>query len=486
MRTCSSSSVARALVAIAIVASAGRAGAQAPGLKPAPAAAAAPAPPAAPASSPSAPAVDIPPAPPSGESPRRATPDYDGRGADPTTPGDVAIWVPRILLSPLYFVSEYVIRRPLGWLITTAEQKQWPSAISNLFTFGPDKTAGVVPTFFLDLGFRASFGVYAFWDDLLGKGNHLRLHASTFGPDWLQGAVADKIPIGKDAFFDLRFEGVHRPDQIFHGLGPSTLQSDRTRYGIDKLQVRPVFETSWWRGSRVTVESGVRAVGFRDDACCDDPSLATKIKEGTMAPPPGFNEGYTATFGRTELTVDTRELRPGSQTGMRVELELEQASNLRRSTDNWVRYGGSLGGFLDLHNNRTFSVSATTLFVDPISDGATIPFTEQIVLGGSGPMRGFLYGRLIDRSAAVATVKYRWPIWVFLDGAIQGAVGNVFGPQLQDFETKLLRVSAAVGVETAGSADHTFEILAGFGTETIEHGANVNSARLLFGTNRGF
>jgi hypothetical protein len=396
------------------------------------------------------------------------------------------LWVPRVLLSPLYFVSEYVIRRPLGWLITTAEQKQWPSAIANFFTFGPDKKAGVVPTFFLDLGFRFSVGFYAFWDDLLGPGNHLRLHVSTFGADWIQAAVADKIPVGKDSTFDLRVEGVHRPDQIFHGLGPRTLQKDRVRYGIDKVQARPVFETLWWKGSRVTVEGGVRYVDFRDDACCDEASLETRIAEGQHTDPPGYRKGYTATFERMELTVDTRDKRPASQTGMRLELEIEQASNVRRSTDNWVRYGGSLGGFLDVKNNRTVSLSVTTLFVDPLSSGATIPFTENIILGGSGPMRGYLYGRLNDRSAAVATLKYRWPIWIFLDGAIQGALGNVFGPQLQDFKPNLLRFSGAIGVETVGTADHTFEILFGLASETIDQGANLNSVRFLFGTNRGF
>jgi outer membrane protein assembly factor BamA len=132
------------------------------------------------------------------------------------------------------------------------------------------------------------------------------------------------------------------------------------------------------------------------------------------------------------------------------------------------------------------SLSVTTLFVDPISNNATIPFTGQVVLGGSGPMRGFLYGRLVDRSAAIATLKYRWPIWVFLDGAIQGAIGNVFGAQLEDFKANLLRVTANIGVETVGTADHTFEILAGIGTETFDQGANVNTFRLLFGTNRGF
>lgn len=446
-----------------------------------PAAAASPAPEPPPRGAPA-----VAPAPPGGESPKRAVPDYDGRGDEPTTAGDVALWVPRVILSPLYFVSEYVIRRPLGWLITTAEQKQWPSAIANFFVFGPDKKAGVVPTFFLDLGFRPSVGVYAFWDDLLAKDNHLRLHFSTFGPDWIQGAVADKMPLGKEGFFDLRFEGVHRPDFVFYGTGPRSLNADRTRFGLDKVQVRPVFETTWWKSSRITLEGGARYVDFRDDACCDDPSLDRQIQTGAVAAPAGYRSGYTSIFERAELTVDTREPRPASQTGLRLELELEEGSNVRRATDNWVRYGGSVGGFLDLHDNRTVSLSVTTLFVDPVSRGATIPFTEQVVLGGSGPMRGFLYGRLVDRSAAIATLKYRWPIWVFLDGAIQGALGNVFGPQLEDFKTNLLRVTANIGVETVGAADHTFEILAGFGTETIDQGANVNSFRLLFGTNRGF
>jgi len=426
------------------------------------------------------------PPPPGGVSPKRPVPDYDGRGGEPTTADDVALWIPRILFSPLYLVSEYVIRRPLGWLIATAERKQWPSAIANFFVFGPDKKAGVVPTAFLDLGFRASVGFYAFWDDLLGEGNHLRLHFSTFGADWLQAAVADKIPVGKDAFFDVRLEGVHRPDQIFHGLGPRTLQSERSRFGIDKLQANTVFESMWWRSSRLTINGGVRYVGFREDSCCDDLSLDQRIAEGTLTAPPGYRTGYTAVFQRAELTVDTREDRPSSQTGFRMELEIEQASDVRRSASNWVRYGGSVGGYLDVKNNRTVSLAFTAVAVDPLSGGGEIPFTEQVVLGGSGLMRGYLYGRLVDRSAAVATLKYRWPIWVSLDGAIQAQLGNVFGPQLEGFDPKLFRLSTAIGIETVGAADHTFEVLLGLGTETIEHGMNLNSVRFLFGTNRGF
>src|SRR5689334_3306490 len=39
---------------------------------------------------------------------KRALPNYDGRGPSRTTPGQKALWVPRLLLSPLYFVSEFV------------------------------------------------------------------------------------------------------------------------------------------------------------------------------------------------------------------------------------------------------------------------------------------------------------------------------------------------------------------------------------------
>ncbi len=421
-------------------------------------------------------------------SPKRTPPDYDGRGEPPTTAADVALWIPRALLSPLYLVSEFVVRRPLGWLIATAEREQWPSAIRNFFLFGPEKKAGIVPTAFLDFGLRASVGIYAFWDDLFIRGNHLRLHATTLGLDWLQGAIADKVPLGNNATVDFRVDGTHRPDNVFHGLGPSSLQDERTRFGIDRVQAHPVFEMQWWRGSRILTETGIKSVDFREDRCCHDPSLSLALREGRFggAAPPGYERGYTSVYQRGEVTLDTREERPAAQSGVRVEIEVEHGSNVRRTNDSWLRYGGTIGGLLDVKNNRTVGLSVTTLFVDPVSQGAEIPFTEQIVLGGNGPMRGYLYGRMIDRSAAIATLKYKWPIWVFLDGTIQFATGNVFGPQLEDFSTRLLRLSGAMGVESIGSPDHTFELLAGFGTETFEHGAEVNSFRLLFGTNRGF
>src|ERR1700733_4517722 len=103
--------------------------------------------------------------------PKRPLPNYDGRGEPPTTAGDVALWVPRIVLSPLYLVSEYVIRRPLGALISTAERHQWAPAIIDFFTFGEEHKAGIVPTAFLEYNFRPSVGLSFFADDAFAKKN---------------------------------------------------------------------------------------------------------------------------------------------------------------------------------------------------------------------------------------------------------------------------------------------------------------------------
>jgi len=57
------------------------------------------------------------------------------------------LWVPRILLSPLYLVSEFGVRRPLGWVVTTLEKEVIRS--SEI-----ESKVGLGPTLGVDLGFR--------------------------------------------------------------------------------------------------------------------------------------------------------------------------------------------------------------------------------------------------------------------------------------------------------------------------------------------
>ena len=152
----------------------------------------------------------------------------------------------------------------------------------------------------------------------------------------------------------------------------------------------------------------------------------------------------------------------------------------------FMRYGGTLGGFVDLYRHRVIGLQATVDFVDPLGDDAIVPFTELVDLGGARPLRGFWWRRHVDRSAATATLEYRWPIWVWLDGSLHYALGNVFGEHLKGFDLELLRQSFGIGFKANAAEDHTFELLVGGGSATFADGGEIESFRFVFGSTAGF
>ena len=419
--------------------------------------------------------------------PKRKLPDYGNRGKAGTTVGDVAIWVPRVILSPVYLVTEYGIRWPLGHLIAAAERANVPDILYNFFFFGPDHSAGIAPVAFVDFGFRPSVGLYAFWDNAGAKGNDLRFHGTTGGSGWFAGVLTDRVTFHGDDSLALTLSGITRPDRAFFGVGPDTLQSEISRYGERRLEVSALADFRLWRASRIETTVGVRSLDFRHGHYDDDPSIEDQVNRGVYPLPDGFAQGYTAQTSGVRFALDNRREAPADGSGFRLELAAEEGSDVRRVPGAaWLSYSATLGGFLDLNGrNRVLSLSVATLFADSLNK-QPVPFTELVQLGGAGPMRGFYPGRLRDNSAAAVTMKYRWPIWVWLDGSLQAAVGNVFGNHLEQLQTSRFRFSSAIGFESVGSRDGSFELLAGIGTETFDHGAQVDSARLLLGTNRGF
>jgi hypothetical protein len=418
---------------------------------------------------------------------KREVPDFGGPPPERTTPGNVALWVPRIVLSPLYFTSEYLIRRPLAAAIPAAERADLPNKIYDFFTFGPEHKAGFAPVGFVEFGFNPSVGVYAFWDDAFFRGNALRLHAEAWPDDWLAGSLTERVQIDEERTLTLRVSGVRRPDNVFYGLGPSTVQSSQSRYTEDRVDAGASFEWRPWRASRLQTGAGFRAVSLYHGHFGGDPSLEQEAATGAFPLPYGFERGYSEEYSRLLFAVDTRGSTREPTSGVRIELQGEQGNDFRRSPGSgWIRYGASAGGFLDLNQHgRVVSLSVLTSFADPFGS-APIPFTELVLLGGNGPMRGFYTGRLIDRSAAVATLSYQWPIGPWFDGDIQVAMGNVFGEHLDDFAPRLLRLSGALGLSTVGLQDAPLELLVGAGTETFAHGAQLDVVRVSLGVPRSF
>jgi len=435
-------------------------------------------------------------------------PNYDGREPEPTSAGEVLIWVPRALFYPLYLVTEYVIRAPIGWAVSSAEEADLPGLLMDFFTFGPEKKAGIIPTALIDFGFRPSVGVYIFWDDYVADDQDLRFRGAYGGNNWVLVNLAHRSNLSDDTMAEARFEYSHRPDWLFYGMGPSSREDHEARYTAQHIEGGLRFESRFWRASTMHGAVGIRDVSFGTEGCCSDVDIASRVGEGAYGYPEGFEEGYTAVHAGGQVALDTRRLRHLSQdvegsdfvsppgSGLRLGLRGQLGSDLRKSADGgagrakhseWIRYGGTLGGYLDLTGHqRVLGLSGIVDFADPLAGNGRIPFTEQSALGGDGPMRGFLEGRLIGRSSVVWRLEYRWPVWVWLDGVAHYSVGNVFGKHLEDFSAGLLRQSFGTGFRATSSRDHTFELLLAFGSQTFDDGGDVEAVRFVLGASSGF
>jgi len=433
----------------------------------------------------------------SAEPEKRAVPDYDGRGKEKTTASDVLLWPPRVVVFPLYLTSEFLVRRPIGALATHAEKHRWPTKLVDFFTFDREHKSGIIPTGFYEFGFRPSLGLYFFWDDAGFKGHELRAHAGTWGPEWISAAVAERFRFrGDRAMFSWRAEYIRRPDALFAGIGSRTLERDVSRFGFTRVGFAPAFDISLGGLASFKAAVGVRKLSFRDDdSCCGDPTMREVVAQGVYERPPGF-DGYTALHQTLSVAFDTRKPN-GSATGARAAFDFEHAGDVSdRRGRQWVTYGAQLGGFLALDSHgRTLGLVVKALFADPVA-GNEVPFTEQANLPyagtvgagivGLGALNGFRPGRLVDRSALVATLQYSWPVWIWLDGMVHVAAGNVYSAHLGNLDPKLTRFSTAVGFRTTGAPDHQFEVLVGTGTETIEDGLGLNAIRIYGGATRAF
>jgi hypothetical protein len=432
-------------------------------------------------------------------SPKRTVPDYDGCGP-PSTAGNGALWVPRILLSPVYLVSEYGLREPLSVAIPAAEHADLPRKVYDFFSFGPEHNLVVVPTAFAEFNFNPSVGVLALWNNAGFKGDNLSLHAEAWPDSWVAGVFGQNIQIDRSHALRFHATAIRRPDKVFYGLGSSSLEGSESRFGEQRVDGGGAYEWRFWRSSRIQTAVGVRDVTAYDGRYGTDPSLTQEAATGAFPVPTGFGGEYTAEYNRVEAAVDSRVPAGRLGSGARVELTGEQASDLRNSpASGWLRYGATAEGFVDLDGyGRILGLSVTTLFVDPLGD-RSIPFTELAYLGGDHPMAGYYEGRLRDRSAAVATASYSWPIGPWIDGNLQIAVGNVFGTHLDGFDAGLLRFSGALGLSVAGCAlssssdcqthgfqDAPLELVVGMGSETFDHGGQIDSVRVMFGVPHTF
>jgi len=388
-----------------------------------------------------------------------------------------------VLLAPVYLVHEYLIRRPLGALVTRAERGRWADSVQGLFSVNAGDTL-LAPTGRFDLGLLPSVGLYVTSDHLLARGNSVRLYAATWGRPWIDVTAADRYSYDHgDGLVEGRFELRRTEDNLFVGIGPDATSATRARFGLERIEGSVAFVRRLAGASMFRATAGVHRIAFVGGTCCDDPSLDSEIASGAVMAPPGYGTAYTAFFGRAEIALDTRRPRPEPGDGVYVRVTGDTSATVDDRV--WIRYGADAGAAYDLTGHRRIvTLRAAVELVDPLH-GQDVPFVELASAGGD-LMPAFVPGWMIGRSTAAAQLGYTWPVWLWLDGQARVSVGNAFDAHLRGFDPAKLRLSADLGITMSRRYDLAFEVLAGIGTETFEQGGGITSVRVTVGSRRAF
>ncbi|MEM6367040.1 MAG: hypothetical protein AAF851_01950 [Myxococcota bacterium] len=413
---------------------------------------------------------------------QRVDPPDMGGPVESPPPTRALLWVPQVLLAPVYAVNEYVIRRPVGWLVTTAERERWPTFFIDLFTFGEERKVGLVPTAIFDFGFRPSFGFYFFANDAWIKGHELRLRAAFGGPDWYQLAFTERWRTWTGGQLEYGFSFLDRPDWQFNGLGPDTLNEVRARFGrrivAGHVAHRQRFLEHAHFEARLTVEENsfdLRRTVF------GDPSVADAVALGILDQPSGA-EGYFVLKAGGEFNIDTRKELRRNGTGVSARLRSEVAVDLndpgRRA---WMVNGGGFAGHLDVGRNRILSLAGVASHAARFGR-VDIPFVELPLSGRAlYSLGGFRPGRLVGESLATVTLEWRWEVWALMDGRLFAQVGNVFGTDFEGFGLERTRLSYGLGMASIFDPESSFNVLFAVAHQTFDQGADPEAFRFLIG-----
>ncbi|MCO4769886.1 MAG: hypothetical protein KDA24_07620 [Deltaproteobacteria bacterium] len=425
--------------------------------------------------------------------PRRELPSYDGRSKRPLTPAESAAWIPRVLLAPLYVVSEYLIRIPAGALATGLEKNRIPDKVRHVLSFGSPGKAMWYPTALIDFGFRPSIGLSLFANDAPGKNAKFRFSFAWGGNKWWLVSLRERIYFGEGAEFNTPFAGSHlsfhfrylsRPDYQFYGYGP-TSGGTRTRFTEKELGGGVGLELVFGKLDGLTLDVGVtnhRFEGGHPNRKRGDLSIEERFNTANI---PGW-DGYTLFTGDLGLVLDSRKALPAGGSGVRLVLGTSVHGDLE-DTSNWfLKIRGEVGAALDLNGgNRVLATRLHVQLIEPLT-GQEVPMAEQIALGGNQLLRGIQQGRYRGMSSFVTTVQYSYPIWVFLDGFVFAETGNVFGTNFAGFHPEDWTLNFGIGFRSNADRDARFNVLIAAGTTRFgDENFKVDSFRLVIGNDRG-
>ncbi|HWE28664.1 MAG TPA: BamA/TamA family outer membrane protein [Polyangia bacterium] len=324
-----------------------------------------------------------------------------------------------------------------------------------------DGKIGVRPVIDYVAGYRPSFGVL-FFDERLPRDARVTLSAAIGDQHTMQENVHATVPVLESrGTLELDAGYRRRNDELYAGLGMHRLLPE-VRYAVD--QVDASASLSLRVVERMHLELGF-AYGYRrfadGESYGGDPAIGDVYTlDDTVVP--GFASGTQ--FFRETAGVHLDSRRTEMSTGVMVDGVAHYTHGIFGDDSSYLRLHTHLGSQIKIWRHRALYLGVSV--DDLVRFGDTpIPFSELATLGGPDDLRGFGRGRFRGASSVLATVEWRWPVWMWMDGTLFFDYGGTFGPGFKDFAVGDLRPDVGIGfrVHTASKYVMRVQVAWGFG-----------------------
>ena len=216
------------------------------------------------------------------------------------------------------------------------------------------------------------------------------------------------------------------PQEDFYGLGPGSLEDDRSNFGQQETFVRvtPAVRRGY-------LTAGVN-LGYLDPSIGSGTDKTMPSTDEIFGPEevPGLDA--QPAFGVIEPFVEfaTLDRAIDDRAGGRYRVTFTRYADRDLDQFSFNAWNVDLRQFIPfVHDTHTVALHAWASANEP-SGGDSVPFYLQPTLGGSKSLRGFRTFRFRDRSALLLQAEYRWRINEFVTGALfydTGAVAPTLG-----------------------------------------------------------
>ena len=398
---------------------------------------------------------------------KERTPAYYRGRTEPRAASVALEWIPRVIFYPVYFISEYAVRRPIyavaGWI----DRHHVVPTIDKVFN--PTPNIHWVPTLSIDTGADTFVGARGDWRNLLVSGHDASGSVATGGIKAWQLQVKDRWQVSDHIRLGVRGDFESRADRTFYGFGPRSLVSSGVHFGLVKTNALTFASFEYRNHFRLEVAEGLRRI-VTD---LDTSSRSSRVPQ--ILPQ---HAEFTLAVASIDLALDSRATHEQIN-GVRLTGNVTYARDTGEHS--FASTEGDLEGAFEISRpDRVLVARVYAKDTHPIAN-RKIPFMNLATLGGENHY-GFNWGRFRGESALMAEVRYRNPIAYDFDAQWTLSVGNVFSRHFQDFSPAALTGSLGFGLRTRRASFGPFELMFAVGTSTFDDRFKVENFRVYLGT----